>query len=91
MILSEAEFEAIASGSHASPHELLGMHRLADGGLVVRAFLPLAKGVVAVPVEDASKPVVPLRRVGESDLFEGVAEEQNEPFEYDLAITWGSG
>ena len=91
MILSEAEFEAIASGSHASPHELLGMHRLADGGIVVRAFLPLAKGVVAVPVEDASKPVVPLRRVGESDLFEGVAEEQNEPFEYDLAITWGSG
>ena len=75
MILSDHEFKAIASGSHTSPHELLGMHRM-DEGLVVRAFLPLAMGVVVVPVHDSSKPVIPLRRLGESDLFEGLAEGQ---------------
>lgn len=91
MILSAPEFEAITNGTHASPHDLLGMHRMPGGGLVVRAFLPLAKGVVAVPVDSVNKPVIPLRRVGESDLFEGVAEEEADLFPYDLAITWGSG
>lgn len=91
MILSDTEFESITCGTHASPHDLLGMHRLANGGVVVRAFLPLAKGVVAVPTDQVNKPVIPLRRVGDSDLFEGVAEEEAELFPYDLAITWGSG
>ncbi|MDG2214448.1 MAG: 1,4-alpha-glucan branching enzyme, partial [Verrucomicrobiota bacterium] len=91
MTLSDVDFEAITRGTHASPHDFLGMHRLNDGGLVVRAFLPLAQGVVAVPVDSVSKSVIPLRRVGDSDLFEGLAEQENEIFSYDLAITWGSG
>jgi 1,4-alpha-glucan branching enzyme len=91
MIISESEFEAITHGRHAAPHELLGMHQLEGGGVVVRALLPLAKGVVAVPVHEPSKPVIALRRVGESDLFEGKLEEENEIYAYDLAITWGSG
>ena len=91
MIISEAEFEAITHGRHASPHELLGMHQLEGGGVVVRALLPLAKGVVAVPVHEPFKPVIALRRVGESDLFEGTLEEENDIYAYDLAITWGSG
>jgi len=44
-----------------------------------------------VPVHEPSKPVIALRRVGESDLFEGMLEEENEIYAYDLAITWGSG
>ena len=91
MILSDSDFEAITQGTHASPHDFLGMHRLENGGLVVRALLPLAKAVVAVPVESVSKPVIPLRRIGDSDLFEGLAGEEREIFPYDLAITWGSG
>ena len=91
MILSSSDFEAITRGTHASPHDHLGMHRLKDGGLVVRALLPLAKAVVAVPVESVSKPVIPLRRLGASDLFEGLANQENDLFPYDLAITWGSG
>ena len=91
MIISESEFEAITHGRHAAPHELLGMHQLEGGGVVVRALLPLAKGVMAVPVHEPSKPVIALRRVGESDLFEGKLEEENEIYAYDLAITWGSG
>jgi len=91
MILTDAQFEAITTGRHAAPHELLGMHRLAEGGVVVRALLPLAKGVVAVPVHEPSKPVIALRRVGDSDLFEGTVEDVNEIYAYDLAITWGSG
>ena len=69
MILSDTEFESITCGTHASPHDLLGMHRLADGGVVVRAFLPLAKAVVAVPTDQVNKPVIPLRRVGDSDCL----------------------
>ncbi len=91
MILSDSDFEAITQGTHASPHDFLGMHRLENGGLVVRALLPLAKAVVAVPVESVSKPVIPLRRIGDSDLFEGLADGEREIFPYDLAITWGSG
>mgnify|MGYP003302007814 CR=1 FL=1 len=86
MILSDTEFESITCGTHASPHDLLGMHRLADGGVVVRAFLPLAKGVVAVPTDQVNKPVIPLRRVGDSDLFEGVAEEEAEQAEEEAVV-----
>ena len=89
--IAETDFVAITRGTHTAPHDFLGMHRLGDGGVVVRAFLPLAKGVVAVPVDSVSKPVIPLRRVGDSDLFEGLADQENELFPYDLAITWGSG
>ena len=91
MILSDIDFEAITQGRHSAPHRVLGMHRLADGGVVVRALLPLAKGVVVVPVHEARRPVIPLWRVGESDLFEGVEEQANDVYAYDLAITWGSG
>ena len=91
MILSDLDFEAITQGTHASPHDHLGMHRLERGGLVVRALLPLAKAVVAVPIESVSKPVIPLRRIGDSDLFEGLADQEHDIFPYDLAITWGSG
>ena len=44
MTLPDADFEAITRGAHTSPHDFLGMHRLDDGGVVVRALLPLAKG-----------------------------------------------
>ena len=91
MILSGTDFEALTHGTHASPHDFLGMHRLGDGGVVVRAFLPLAKEVAAVPIDSVSRSVIPLRRVGDSDLFEGLADKENELFPYDLAITWGSG
>ena len=58
MIISEAEFEAITHGRHAAPHELLGMHQLEDGGVVVRALLPLAKEVVAVAMVDKALTLV---------------------------------
>ena len=91
MILSDIDFEAITQGRHSAPHRVLGMHRLADGGVVVRALLPLAKDVVVIPVHETRRPVIPLWRVGESDLFEGVEEQANDVYAYDLAITWGSG
>ena len=91
MILSDSDFEAITQGRHSAPHRVLGMHRLVDGGVVVRALLPLAKGVVVVPVHKVRRPVIPLRRVGESDLFEGVEEEVNDVYAYELMVTWGTG
>jgi len=91
MILSDVDFEAITKGRHSAPHRVLGMHRLADGGVVVRALLPLAQGVVVIPVHETRLPVIPLRRIGQSDLFEGVEKEVGDVYAYDLAITWGSG
>ena len=91
MILSDSDFEAITQGRHSAPHRVLGMHRLVDGGVVVRALLPLAKGVVVVPVHKVRRSVIPLRRVGESDLFEGVEEEVNDVYAYELMVTWGTG
>jgi len=91
MILSDSDFEAITQGRHSAPHRVLGMHRLVDGGVVVRALLPLAKGVVVVPVHKVRRPVIPLRRVGESDLFEGVEEEVNDVYAYELMVTWETG
>jgi hypothetical protein len=59
MIVSAAELEALVAVRHSSPHELLGMHKLGDRkGLVVRAYLPGAKKVEAVPVHESKKPTV---------------------------------
>ena len=76
MILSAPEFEAITNGTHASPHDLLGMHRMPGGGLVVRAFLPLAKGVVAVPVDSVNKPVIPTATGGGIGFVRGRGGER---------------
>ena len=43
MTLTKAEADSLVQLRHRSPHELLGMHRLADGSaIVVRVFAPNA-------------------------------------------------
>ena len=89
MIISEAELAALAELRHARPHDLLGMH-LADGGVVVRALLPETHAVAAVKI-DGNGPVIPLRRLGETNVFEGHTTDVSEIFLYELAIEWSSG
>ena len=89
MILPEAELTALVEQRHAKPHSVLGMH-WAEGGVVVRALLPSAREVVVVPVGvDGS--TIPLRRLGDTDVFEGQSVAEAAVFPYELAIDWTSG
>jgi len=87
--LSEAEIAALIERRHAIPHDLLGMHPLVSG-VIVRALLPEASAVVAVPLEDGA-PSIPLIRCGDTDLFEGLTSETSSVFKYELVVEWRSG
>jgi len=92
MIVSAAELEALVSVRHASPHELLGMHKLGGRkGLVVRAFVPGAHRIDAVPVHESSRPTIHLRRLHDTGFFEGTTDHGGEIFAYDLLIGWPDG
>ncbi|MBL9126723.1 MAG: 1,4-alpha-glucan branching protein GlgB [Verrucomicrobiales bacterium] len=92
MILSAAELEALVAVRHSVPHELLGMHRLGDRkGLVVRAYLPHATRVDAVPVHESGKPTIHLHRIHESGLFEGTTDRAHDVYAYDLVVAWPDG
>jgi 1,4-alpha-glucan branching enzyme len=68
------------------------MHKLGDRkGLVVRAYLPGAKKVEAVPVHESKKPTVQLHPIGDTGLFEGSTDRASDVFAYDLVITWSGG
>ena len=43
-----ADFDLVCQGRHGDPFAVLGPHRDAAGGLVVRAFLPGARAVVVL-------------------------------------------
>jgi 1,4-alpha-glucan branching enzyme len=51
--LDEGVLNAISQGSYAFPHEILGVHPLAEG-FVIRALRPLAKSVTA-EIDDGSE------------------------------------
>ncbi len=92
MILTEAELESLIQARHRNPHELLGMHPLGDGsGVVVRALVPDAAAVEAVPVHEKDKPRIKLERLHDAGLFEGVTRDAKRVYAYDLVITNPSG
>ncbi len=92
MILTRDEFKSLVQVRHRSPHALLGMHPLGGGsGVVVRAHAPGAVGVEVVPVHEPDKPRFRLKRLGRSDLFEGVTRETNKVYAYDLVVTDAGG
>ena len=92
MIVSAAELEALVAVRHSAPHELLGMHKLGDRkGLVVRAYLPHAARVEAVPVHESGKPTIHLHRIHDSGLFEGTTDRAHDVFAYDLVTSWPDG
>jgi 1,4-alpha-glucan branching enzyme len=92
MILTKAEVLSLVQLEHRSPHELLGMHRLADGsGLVVRVLAPRAATAAVVPVHEKSRPSFPLKRIHRAGLFEGLTREANEVYAYDIVLTGRDG
>src|SRR5258708_969341 len=88
MILTPEELRSLVELKHQSPHTLLGMHPLGDNsGLVVRAFLPGAKKVEIQPVHEKEKPKIELKRIPNTDIFEGSTKSANAVYAYDLVIT----
>ena len=92
MILTKDELQSLVSLEHQSPHTLLGIHPLGDGsGVVVRAMIPDAQSIEAVPTHDQSCPSIKLKRVHDSGVFEGTSTKTTKVFAYDLKVTYKDG
>ena len=92
MILSPDELRSLVELTHQSPHTLLGMHALGDhSGLVVRALLPGVKKVGVQPVHEKDKPRFELKRIPNTDIFEGFTRDATAVYAYDLVITNPAG
>ena len=78
MLLTQAEAQSLTQATHRSPHELLGMHPLADGsGVVVRALLHNAARVEARPTHEKDRPVIRLKKLDTVGLYEGTTAKAN--------------
>jgi len=92
MLLTKDELRSLTGLTHQSPHSLLGMQPLGDGsGLVVRAMLPDAKKIEIQPVHEKDKPKFELKRIPNTDVFEGVTKLANKVYAYDLVVTDKAG
>lgn len=92
MVLSQQELLSLVEVRNRCPHDLLGLHTLADGaGLVARALLPQAAKVEVQPVHEKDKPAFKLKRIPRTDLFEGTTPDADRVYAYDLVITDHSG
>jgi 1,4-alpha-glucan branching enzyme len=92
MILTKAEAESLVQLQHRSPHELLGMHRLAGAsGLVVRVLAPQARQAAIVPVHEKSRPSFKLKKIHAAGLFEGLTRQAGEVYAYDIVLTGRDG
>lgn len=92
MILSSEELTSLVRVQHRFPHDLLGMHLLADGaGLVVRAYWPRAQSIEIAPTHEKDKPKIKLTRIHDQGLFEGSITETSTVYAYDLIITEHDG
>ena len=88
MLLSKDELRSLVQLTHQSPHSLLGMQPLGGkAGVVVRALLPTAKKVEVQPVHEKDRPAFELKRIPNTDVFEGVTTLANAVYAYDLVIT----
>jgi 1,4-alpha-glucan branching enzyme len=92
MVLTQEELQSLIEVKTRAPHTFLGMHSLGNGaGLVVRALLPNAAKVEAQPVHEKDKPAIKLKRIARTDVFEGVTEDTDRVYAYDLVITDHAG
>ncbi len=88
MLLSKDELRSLVQLTHQSPHSLLGMQPLGGkSGVVARALLPTAKKVEIQPVHEKDRPTFELKRIPNTDVFEGITSLANAVYAYDLVIT----
>src|SRR6266481_4889326 len=92
MGLSKEELASLVELKHRSPHQLLGVHPLADGsGLLARVMIPKAAAVEIQPVGDGAKPTIQLKRINNTDVFEGATDGIAKTFPYELVVTTDKG
>ena len=83
---NEETFQTIAAGDHGDPFSILGMHKEAGEGLVVRTFQPDASSVEVIST-DGKKSYGELESVHPEGLFAGsLSIKERTP--YKLRITW---
>src|ERR1035441_6328397 len=88
MLLTQEELQSLIDVTQRAPHQLLGMHPLADGtGIVVRSLLPDAAKVEVQPVHEKDKPTIKLTRLHKAGLFEGSSTEATRVYAYEFVIT----
>src|SRR5271170_7857027 len=88
MLLTKDDLRSLVELTHQSPHSLLGMQPPGDkSGLVVRAMLPDAAKVEIQPVHEKDKPKFELKRIPNTDIFEGVTKLTDKVYAYDLVVT----
>ena len=85
--MAEDEIELIVARRHWDPHRVLGAHAV-DDGVVVRAFRPDAREVLA-RVE--GREAVMLHQRHPAGLFEGFASDAGLPLRYELEVTYPDG
>ena len=88
MRLSPAELTALVDAKETSPHRFLGLHPLAEGGLVARSLFPWASACELVP-EGPAKPV-PMRLLHASGVFEAELPG-GDLFRYRFRVTYPDG
>jgi 1,4-alpha-glucan branching enzyme len=92
MLLTQEELRSLVDVKCRAPHTLLGLHVLEDGsGLVARAFVPKAAKVEFQPVHEKAMPVIKLKRIPKSDVFEGTTSAAKRVYAYDLVVTDEAG
>ena len=83
----EDEIELVVGRRHSDPHRVLGAHPV-HGGVVLRAFRPEAREVVA-HVRDGESVILGNRHP--LGLFEGFARDANLPLDYEFDVSYPDG
>ena len=84
----EEEIELVIARRHWDPHHVLGAHPVNDGGVVVRAFRPDAREVLA-RVEGGESAMLHQRHP--AGLFEGFVSGVGLPLRYELEVNYPDG
>ena len=88
-ILDEMAIEAVITGNHTNPHEVLGMHIL-DGNAFICVYMPNAANVEVIS-ESKKGTYYLMNKKDERGIFTLVFENQPEVFQYKLRITTNTG
>jgi 1,4-alpha-glucan branching enzyme len=83
----EAEIGLVVARQHSDPHHVLGAHPV-DDGVVVRAFRPDARQVLARP--DGGEGVM-LEQRHPAGVFEGLLHGATLPLRYELQVSYADG
>ena len=85
-----AQVAAVVQADHADPFGFLGMHKLTDDALVVRAFLPQATAAAVVDAA-SGREVAKLESLDAAGFYAGAIRDRAAPFAYRLKLQTADG